>query len=689
MISEKIFQPTVLFSIALMAVIVMMVLPMPSIILDIGLAVSFAIAILMFSITLFIVRPLDFSSFPTVLLASLLLRLSLNVSSTKLIIGHGHEGVDAAGKVIEGFASFIMGGSTILGVVTFFVLLIVNFVVINKGATRMAEVGARFALDAMPGKQLSIDSDLSSGSINHSEAKRLREIEQAETTFFGSLDGASKFVKGDAIAGLMITALNIIVGMIMGVGIHGMPFKEAFDTYTILTVGDGLVSQIPSVIISVASALLLARGGSTGSIDASLIKQMLGYPAAVGTVAIVMAFFAIMPGMPFLPFISAAIGLGYLAFRVSLPSSTTDDAAEVQPDPRQRHRPIGDSLDLDEIHIEFAPDLVETVLDFRTGLDMRIVSMREHIASHFGLILPEMRLTDNAALPMGTYVIRILGVEHARGVLQVGQVLALRPSSGELEIPGVDVAEPVYGAPARWISARYQNDAATDGITTVAPSEVLSTHLLETLKRNLARFMTMKSLRRVLDELVHLTDASRSDANRRFLDEMLPDRVPMDQLLAVLRLLLEERVSIRNLHLIIESIAEVRGGGTSIEIIVEYVRQRLGYQILSELKRSNGSVPVVQLAPEWEDIFQRYQLSSDKNSEIALPAELFNKLSNSLADKLSKANEGGDRIAVISTSKRRRFLRGVMAAKGLSAAVISFEEVGIDGKLSLVGTVTT
>src|SRR6056297_61567 len=311
--ASRVFQPTVLLALALMAIIVMMILPMPPWVLDVGLAASFALAILIFTITLFIDRPLDFSAFPTILLASLMLRLSLNVSSTKLIIGEGHTGTDAAGDVIEGFANFIMGGSVFLGLVVFGVLLIVNFLVITKGATRMAEVGARFALDGMPGKQLAIDSDMSAGAINHEEAKQRREQEQQETTFFGSLDGASKFVKGDAIAGLLITVLNLVVGLIVGLVVHDMPVGRAFETYAILTVGDGLVSQIPAVVISVASALLLARGGATGATDLALVSQLGRHPAALITVGVLMGLFALVPGLPFTPFIlgaAALIGVG-------------------------------------------------------------------------------------------------------------------------------------------------------------------------------------------------------------------------------------------------------------------------------------------------------------------------------------------------------------------------------------------
>jgi len=572
-------QPTVLLAIALMAVIVMMILPMPAWVLDIGLAVSFSLAILIFTVTLFIERPLDFSSFPTVLLATLMLRLSLNVSSTKLIIGQGHTGTGAAGSVIEGFASFVMNGSVFLGLVVFGVLLIVNFIVITKGAARMAEVGARFALDAMPGKQLAIDSDMSAGAIDHAEARARREREQAETTFFGSLDGASKFVKGDAIAGLLITLLNLVMGLVMGTMIHGMPFSQAFETYAILTVGDGLVSQIPAVIISIASALLLARGGTTGSTDIALLSQLGKYPSALATVAILMAVFALVPGLPFVPFMSGAALLGGAAWFIHrkeaarIAAQAEDAVQEARAAVPER---LGDLLDLDDIHVEFAPDLVAMALDPATGLDARIGNMRQHIARTYGLILPEIRLTDDAALPPGTYVIRIQGVEQARDRLAPERALALL-GEGNADLPeGEDVKEPVYGAPARWIPADERETATLAGATVVSPTEVLATHLLEVIKANFPRLLTLKALRRILDEHVNLSDPDRAAANRRVLDELVPEKVPVDLLLAVLRLLLEERVSIRNLTLILEAIAEVRNLLQSPEAICEHVRQRLG-----------------------------------------------------------------------------------------------------------------
>lgn len=687
---RKIFQPTVLLALALMLIIAMMILPMPAWVLDIGLAASFALAILMFTVTLFIERPLEFSAFPTVLLASLMLRLSLNVSSTKLIIGQGHTGTGAAGDVIEGFAMFVMGGSVLLGLVVFGVLLIVNFVVINKGATRMAEVGARFALDGMPGKQLAIDSDMSAGAIDHAEAKQRRETEQAETTFFGSLDGASKFVKGDAVAGLLITALNLVMGLVIGIVLHDMPVGKAFETYAILTVGDGLVSQIPAVIISIASALLLARGGATGATDLAIGAQLGRYPAALATVALLMGLFALVPGLPFLPFIlgsATLLACGWYVTRTAGRAAAAAVAAAPLTGPMTAKSSLGDLLDLDDIHVEFAPDLVEMVLDPGTGLDARIANMRSHVATTFGVLLPEIRLTDNAALAPGQYLVRVQGVEQVRDRLRPGRVLALL-SGIEKGLQGEDVKEPVYGAPARWIAPDDQEEAALSGLTTVQPAEVLATHLLEIIKKNFPRLLTLKALRRLLDEMANLTDSVRGDANRKMLDELMPDKVPVDVLLSVLRLLLEERVSIRNLPLILEATAEGRQRFPGIEAIAEHVRQRLGFQLVAELRRADGSIPLVQLAPEWEDTFTAYQLNSERGGhDVALPPDEFNRLATAIAEKVAQAADGGTYAAVVTSTRRRRFLRTVMIAKGISNPVLSFEEIGIDARPALVGLV--
>jgi len=676
----RLFQPTILLALALMSIIAMMILPMPAWVLDLGLALSFALAILIFTTTLFIERPLDFSSFPTILLAALMLRLSLNVSSTKLIIGNGHTGTSAAGNVIEGFAMFVMGGSLILGLVVFGVLMIVNFIVVTKGAARMAEVGARFALDGMPGRQLAIDSDMSAGAIDHHEAKARREREQAETTFFGSLDGASKFVKGDAVAGLLITLLNLVMGVIIGTTVHGMPAGLAFQTYAILTVGDGLVTQIPAVIISIAAALLLARGGATGATDIALVSQLGRFPAALTTVAVLMALFALVPGLPFVPFVLGAAGLGGAAWlaREAAARRAAEGASTAAraPSTAAAGPSLGDALDLDDIHVEFATDIVALATDPATGLDTRIVNMRRHVATTYGLVLPEVRLTDSPTLPPGTYVIRVHGVEQARDRLLPGRVLVLSPGEDIPLPPGDTVREPVYGAPARWMPEAERETLSISGLTVVGPEEVLATHLLEVIRRNFPRLLTLKSLRRLLDEFSNLSDSTRAAANRRLLDELIPEKVPPEVLLSVLRLLLEERVSVRNLALILEAIAEGRPLYGAPEAICEHVRHRLGFQLVAEHLRPDGTLPLLQLGPSWEAVFEAHSFEGDRGmNDIALPPDEFNRLADAVADRVSEAAARGDTPAVVTTTRRRRFLRTVVAARGLSVAVLSYDEV--------------
>jgi flagellar biosynthesis protein FlhA len=572
------------------------------------------------------------------------------------------------------------------------VLLIVNFMVITKGAARMAEVGARFALDGMPGKQLAIDSDMSAGAIDHATARARRENDQRETTFFGSLDGASKFVKGDAVAGLLITLLNLVMGLVMGVLVHGMPVGSAFETYAILTVGDGLVSQIPSVIISIAAALLLARGGATGATDIALFEQFGKHPAALTTVAVLMVLFALVPGLPFLPFIVGGAALGFAAYRIQMKKQSAEEA-EVEEQLEEAANPapskaLGDILDLDDLHLEFAPDLVSMVLDEGTGLDARIANMRTHIATSFGLILPEIRLTDQADLEMGTYVVKVQGVEQARGTLHPDMVLALMPDNHSALPPGTDVTEPVYGAPARWIGAQNQDAAAVAGATVVTPPEILATHLLEVIKQNFSRLLTLKSLRRLLNEMTELSDAFRAEANRKLLDDLVPDKVPMDTLHSVLRLLLDERVSIRNLPLILEAIAEARVHTTQPELICEHVRQRMGFQLVAEMKREDGTIPLIQLAPEWEDTFSTYQVDIQGGGmDIALPPDMFNRLAEGLSERLNTITEQGIFAAVVTSTRRRRYLRTILKSRGITNPVLSFEEIGLEARPALVGMV--
>lgn len=681
------FSPTILLAVALMTVILMMILPMPSWALDLGLAFSFCLAILIFTVTLFIERPLDFSAFPTLLLASLMLRLSLNVSSTKLIIGEGHNGTHAAGNVIQSFANFVMGGSVFLGLVVFGILMIVNFAVITKGAGRMAEVGARFALDAMPGKQLAIDSDVAAGAIDHEEAKLRRNIEQQETTFFGSLDGASKFVKGDAIAGLLITFLNLVMGLTMGLVVHQMPLSEAFETYAILTVGDGLVSQIPAVIISISAALLLARGGTLGSTDVAVFAQISRYPEALIAVAVLMVIFASVPGLPALPFLLGAFGLGVITYTMKKSALSSAQDQIDNSEPVAQEKSIGDIIDLEDIHVEFATDLVPMILDQGTGLDIRISNMRRYLATQFGLILPQIRLTDDVALPEGKYVIRLQGVEYASATIRPSMIMALLPDGDSNLILGSETKEPVYGAPAKWVDPAEQEELSINGITVVTPSEILATHLLETLKFNFSKLMTLRALYGLLDELTSLSDVARSEANQKLFDALIPEKVTMARLLATLQALLAEQVSVRNLPAILESMAET--SSCPQDIVVEQVRQKLGHQIIAALKRPDGSVPLLQLAPEWEETFSSYQIDKEPGvSDVALPPDIFNNLAENIFKTVTSTTDQGTDAALITTTKRRKFIKTILRSRGLRNHVIAFEELGFDAKPAVIGTIS-
>jgi len=436
--------------------------------------------------------------------------------------------------------------------------------------------------------------------------------------------------------------------------------------------------------------LLLARGGTQGSTDLAMFSQLGKYPEALGAVAILMVLFALVPGLPFVPFILGGGVLGFAAVsmhRRAMARESSLDDVDLNEKPALK-KALGDVLDLDDLHLEFAPDLVAMVLDPGTGLDARISNMRTHVATVYGVILPEIRLTDQAELPSGTYLIRIQGVEQARGTLHPDLVMALMPNSPETLPPGTDVTEPVYGAPARWINPKDQNTAAVEGATIVTPPEILATHLLEVIKQNFARLLTLKSLRRLLSEMTRLSDPDRADANRKLLDELIPDKVPVDVLHSVLRLLLEERVSIRNMPLILEAVAEARLATTQPEGICEHVRQRLGFQIVAELKREDGTIPIVQLAPEWEETFLTYQIETQAGGlDIALPPDMFNRLTEGVSERLNETTEQGLFPAIVTSTRRRRFLRTILRTRSISNPVLSFEEIGLEARPSLVGMV--
>ncbi|HVW94240.1 MAG TPA: flagellar biosynthesis protein FlhA, partial [Devosia sp.] len=504
-------------AIGVMAIIVVLILPMPSMLLDVLLAISIVFSVLIMMTALFIQTPLEFSSFPTVLLIAAMLRLALNLASTRLILSNGHTGTDAAGHVIEAFGHFIMRGNFVIGVVVFAILVIVNFVVITKGSGRIAEVAARFSLDAMPGKQMAIDADLSSGLINEAEAKKRRANLEAESAFFGNMDGASKFVRGDAIAGLLITFINIIAGMIIGVLQQGLSFQQAGQNYTLLTVGDGLVSQIPSLIVSTAAGLLVSKAGVAGSADKALVSQFTTYPKALGMSSAVMTLLAFLPGMPFLPFLALAGGAGWLAYtsnkkKIAAKAQQLAEAARAavagpagEPGAvGEDEVPIKESLKIDELKLELGYGLLGLVKEDEMGNDRlteQIKALRRQLASELGFVMPPVRILDNMQLEPNEYRVKIKEVDAGKGEVRAAQLMVMDPAGRPITLPGFHTTEPTFGLPATWIDAALRDEAELKGYSIIDPSTVVSTHLTEVLKANVAELLTYSAVQSLLSGL--------------------------------------------------------------------------------------------------------------------------------------------------------------------------------------------
>ena len=672
---------------ALVLIVMSMVLPIPPGVLDAGFALSIATATLILVMAALVDKPTDFQAFPVLLLVTLLMRLSLTVSSTRLILTQGHTGPDAAGNVISGFAQFVAGGSLMVGLTVFAVISVVNFMVITKGAGRMAEVSARFALDSLPGKQLAIDGDLNAGSITHEEAKARRQQEGREISFFGSLDGASKFVKGDAVASIVITLINLIVGLAVGIVAHGLPLEQAMRTYSHLTIGDGLVTQIPALITSMAAALLLARGDATDSTSDMLSSQLVNNWRAPAVVMAGMGVMALVPGMPTLLFLVVAGVAGALAWRVR---AATEAPAQDDPDaPAQAAEApaarIGDILDMDEISVEIGMGLVHAALDSARGLGPRIENLRIHVARQYGVILPDVRITDAAELDPGAYVIRIHGVTRGKGALRDGQVLVLGAEEVLTVIGGEAVREPVYAAPARWVPTARQEDAALAGATVITPMEVLSTHLMEVVRANLPALLSLGGVQRMLGELRELSDPRRAESYRKLFDSLIPEKVSPEALLAVLRLLLEDGVSVRNLPMIVDAMAEHRNDGGP-EVVCDAVRRRLRGQITQSLSQ-DGTLELMQLAPGWEAEFVRVESEVARGTGAAALPQLARRLSEAVRDAVG--SRAGRLLPLAVPDHRRRQVRGILAASSITNPVIGLDEIDPEQPLRLVQTVET
>ncbi len=544
------------FAVGIVFILTVLFLPLPATFIDIGLSFSIALAVLILMVSLWIQRPLDFSAFPTVLLLATLLRLALNIATTRLILSNGSEGPEAAGHVIAGFANFVMSGDFVIGTIVFVILITVNFVVITKGATRIAEVGARFTLDAIPGKQMAIDADLNAGLIDEKEATRRRRELEEESAFFGAMDGASKFVRGDAIAGIIITAVNVFGGIVIGVTRHGMSPADAATVFTTLSVGDGLVTQIPALIVSLAAGLLVSKGGTRGSAEKAILAQLGNYPRALLLAALVMFVLALAPGLPLLPFALLGSIMSFIAY--AIPKRRAElraaEEAKVQEAARateeEARNSVRESLKTVEIELCLGKQISASFIQTHSELAQRVAKMRRKFAKQYGFVVPEIRLSDDLSIPPKAYQIKIHGTMVASEELRIGDVLVITGDGPRPDMPCDDAREPAFGMKAVWVSEMFASEIKREGFKPIDNMSVLLTHLREVIRNNLAQMLSYKDVRMLLDRL--------DPEYKRLLDEIAPSQISYSGIQAVLKLLLAERISIRNLHLVLEAIAETQ-----------------------------------------------------------------------------------------------------------------------------------
>ncbi len=670
----------VALAIGAVSIIVLLILPIPAFLLDALLVLSITSSVLILMTSLLIKKPLEFSAFPTVLLVTTLFRLGLNIGSTRLILSHGHEGTDGAGKIIEGFGNLMMGGNFVIGVIVFAILVIVNFVVISKGSGRIAEVAARFTLDAMPGKQMAIDADLSAGLIDDDEAKRRRKELEQESTFFGAMDGASKFVRGDAIAGLVIVAINILGGILIGVMQHGMPVGSAAASYTIMTIGDGLVSQIPALIISIAAGFLVSKAGVEGSADKALVAQLAMNPVGLGMVAASSGVLALVPGMPVLPFAAVSIAAGALAYyrgRKSLepePAPILEQAAEPQ------EEPISDALAIDEIKIELGYGLLPLINDLEgRRLTDQIRALRRTLAAEYGFVMPSVRILDNMRLPSQGYCIRIKELEAGEGEVRLGALMAMDPRGGQVEIAGEHMREPAFGLPATWIDESLREEATFRGYTIVDPATVLTTHLTEILKDNMAELLSYAEVQKLLKDL--------PSEQKKLVDDLIPSIVTATTVQRVLQALLRERVSIRDLPAILEGIGEAAPHTASVAMLVEQVRGRLARQLSYAYRGDDGALPIVTLSPEWENAFSEALIGPGEEKQLALAPSRLQDFIRGVRDVFERAALSGETPVLLTSPAIRPYVRSIIERFRGQTPVMSQNEVHPRARLKTLGSI--
>jgi flagellar biosynthesis protein FlhA len=685
---KRFLRGDVAMGIGVLALLVMLLLPMPRVLLDFALAISICFSVLILMTALFIKSPLEFTAFPAILLIATMLRLGLNVASTRLILSEGSSGTEAAGDIIEAFGNFVMQGNFVIGIIVFIILVIVNFVVITKGSGRIAEVAARFTLDAMPGKQMAIDADLSSGLITEDEARTRRKELEDQSNFFGAMDGASKFVRGDAIAGILITSINLIGGMIIGVAQSGMDFGDAANTYSTLTIGDGLVSQIPALIVSLAAGLLVSKAGVEGEADKAVFGQLSANPSAMGMVSGAALAVGLLPGMPLLPFAGLAMGAGAIAFFAARGQERTAEAEAVaeataeqeQAEAARTEAPIEDTLHIDELKIELGYALLPLINDVEgRRLTDQVKALRKNLAQETGFVLPSVRIVDNMQFGGEQYAIKVKEMDAGAGDLKMSHLLAMDPTGAQVDLPGTHVKEPAFGLPATWIEEGLREEATFRGYTLVDPAAVLVTHLTEILRENMADLLSYSETEKLLESL--------PKEHKKLLDEITPGQISRAGVQRVLQNLLKERVSIRDLPAIIEGVAEASSATQNLDAVTEHVRTRLSRQICYSNRGPDSMLPVLSLTPQWEQAFAEALIGEGERRQLALAPSKLRDFVAQVRDAFDRAGAAGDVPVLLTSPQIRPYVRSLAERFRPQTVVMSQNEIHPSARLKTVGQV--
>lgn len=670
------------FAIGVMAIVSMLFIPLPAFLLDFGLALSLALSVLILMVALWIGTPIEFNSFPTLLLVVTMLRLSLNVSSTRLILSEGHTGPEAAGSIIEGFSRFVVNGDFVIGLVIFSILVVINFVVITKGSTRIAEVAARFSLDAMPGKQMAIDADIGAGLISESEAKVRRVELENESAFFGAMDGASKFVRGDAIAGIIITFINVIGGISIGLLHHNLSFNQAITNYTTLTIGDGLVTQVPALIVSLSAGILVTKSGTKGAANEAVILQLTSFPKALFMAGSLALLVGLLPGFPFVTFAGLSGGLfflGYLMLSNASKSEENNHAVENSSQDGAREETIPGKMKLDEVRLDLGTSLIPLIASVEASLPAKVQSLRDLFIREYGFVLPKVRIRDSLELAPKFYSISIHGVESSKGEVNPNGMMVITPKGGELDVPGELTREPTFGLPAKWVDSSQANVAEEKGYTVVDPESVITTHLTEVIRENMPDLLTYTATKQLLDGL---------EENYQKLAADISTGSPVVLLQHVLQALLAERISIRNLPKIVEVVSEAAGTSSNVLNITERVRSKLSSQICQSLSDNEGFVSVIVLAPDWDEELNGAISNASEEKNLIMSPSRIQEFVLSVRNVIESFSASDEWPALLVSPDVRPFVRSMLERVSPMTQVISHSEIHRKATIKTVASVS-